>query len=115
VRVDAGEIGEASVELRVFVEPEVMHRIEVLVGDRAAMFEVGTDRAELRLEVSNPDSQYQAAVAEYVETRNLFREYHGVPLRQDHDAGCDPQCGRVRGCPRERDERVERRILRSHR
>jgi hypothetical protein len=47
VRVDAGEVCEVAVELRVLVVPEVIHRVEELVGDRAAVLEVGADGAEL--------------------------------------------------------------------
>ena len=64
VGVDAGEVDEAAVVLGVLVVPERVHGVDELVGDRAAVLEVGADRPELRLEVADADAEREAAAAD---------------------------------------------------
>src|SRR5258706_15968592 len=83
IRVDAGEVGEVAVGLRVLVVPEVMHRVEELVGCRGAMLEVGSDGTELRFEIADTDSEREPARAQHVEARDLLGQYAGVALRKE--------------------------------
>ena len=64
-----------------------VHRVEELVGDRAALLEVGADGAELGLEVADADAEREPAAAEHVEAGDLLGQHDGVALREDHDAG----------------------------
>ncbi len=113
--VDSGEVDEAAVKFRMVVVPEVLHRVEILVGDRAAILEVGADRAELGLEIAHTDAEHRPAVAQHVEGRELLREHDRVALREDHDAGRELDRRGVGRGPREREQRIERRVLRCHR
>ena len=115
IRVDSGEVGEAPVELGVLVVPEVVHRVEVLVGDRAPVLVVGADRAELGFEVPDADTQRHPAVAQHVETRDLLREHDRIESQKDHDAAARRMGWTACRGPREREQRVECRVLRSHR
>ena len=61
MRIDAGEVDEAAVVLGMLVVPQVLHRVEELVGHGAALGEVGADRPELGLEVADTDAEREAA------------------------------------------------------
>jgi hypothetical protein len=112
--IDAGEVREAPVILRVLVVPERLQRIEVLVCHAAALREVGTDGTELRLQVAGADAEHHPTARQHVEGRHLLGEHEGIALREDQDPRRQPDpCG-VGGRPREGQQRVERRVLRLH-
>ncbi len=111
--VDAGEVGEAAVELGSLVVPEAGHGVEELVRHGAALGEVGADGAELGLEVADADAEREAPTGEHVQRRQLLGQHDRVALREDHDPGRQPDPRRRRGGERERQERVERRVLRA--
>ena len=115
VGVDAGELDEAAVVLGMLVVPEVLEGVEELVAHGAALGEVGADRPELGFEVADTDAEREAATTEHVDARHLLRQHDRVSLREDHDAGGETDRGRRCRSKRQRDQRVECRILRPHR
>jgi len=77
--------GETPVVLRVFVAPQRVRRIEVLVGHRTALGEVGADGAELRFEVARADPGHDPSTGPDVQRRHFLREHDRIALRKDHD------------------------------
>ena len=57
VGIDAAEIGEAAMKIRMVVIPEVIDGQEVLVSRRSSLLIVGADGAELRLQIADADPE----------------------------------------------------------
>ena len=115
VGVDAGEVDVGAVVLGPVLVPEGLHGLDELVGDGAAIGEVGPDGPELRLQVADADAEREAPAAEHVQGRDLLGEHDGVALRHDHDPGRQPDPLGHRGGIRQPDERVDGRVLGRHR
>jgi hypothetical protein len=69
VRVDGAEGDEPPAIPRPLAVPQVLERIEVLVGDAPALGEVGSQCGELGLQVAGPDAEDQPAAAQHVQGR----------------------------------------------
>src|SRR5262249_58951668 len=78
VGVDVVEVDEATVVFGVLVVPQRVHRIEVFVGHRAALGEVGAEGAELRLEVAGSDAEHDATARQDVGGSDLLGDNGGV-------------------------------------
>ena len=113
--VDAGEVDETTVVLGMLVVPQRLHRVEVLVSDSAALREVGAERPELCFEIAGPDAEHHPTSREHVEGRQLLGKHEGIALGKNDDAGGQTDRRGVRRRPRQREQRVERRVLWAHR
>ena len=79
------------------------------------MLERRAERAELRLEVPDPDPHDRAPTGEGVQAGQLLREHQRVALGQDDDAGAQTRARRHGGAVRQRDDRIEDALGRRHR
>jgi hypothetical protein len=73
------------------------------------------NRVELRLQVSDADSENQPSVRQHVGRGEFLGEHHRVSLRQYDDAGAKPNLRRMRRDERQRDRRIEHRVVGRHR
>src|SRR2546426_6315280 len=85
LEADAIEGGVAPLEARQLLGPEDADRLQVLVGDGAAVLERDAERAELRLDVAAPEAGDEPPAGDQVERRERLREQHGVVVREDED------------------------------
>jgi CofD-related protein of GAK system len=107
LRVDPVERDEAALEARSLLRPERAHRLDILVGARALVFEGHAERVELLLQVADAEPEDEAPAREYVEAAELLREHERVALRQDHDAGAEADRLGRRGDVGQRSRRVQ--------
>ena len=82
---------------------------------RALVVERRADRVELGLQITGADAEDEPPFRHHVDARQLLREHGRVPLRQDDDAGAEPDGVGDGGDPRERDRGIEERDLRRRR
>ena len=67
--------------------PQGTHRVDVLIGDRAALGVVRPDGAELRLQVADADAQQEPPAGQDVDAGDLLGQGDRIALGQQEDAG----------------------------
>src|SRR5439155_22336895 len=85
LEADAVEGGEPAGETRHLLGPEHADRLQVLVGDRAALLEGNAERPELRLDIAAGEARDQASTGDQVERCERLGEKDRVVVRHDED------------------------------
>src|SRR5579864_2647488 len=98
-----------AVEAGYILAPQGTHRGDRLVGARAALMEVQAERVELLLEPAAADAQDDAAARKHVERGDLLGDVERMALRENQDAGGEPDAAGDRGGVGERQQRVGNR------
>ena len=85
---DLGEAHVAALETRVLLGPQDLERLQVLVGDAAALLERRrADRLELLLHPAGARAQHQAPVGKHVDRGCDLGGVHRGPIGDDRDRG----------------------------
>src|SRR6266540_1751758 len=100
------EVREPSVERGFPGPPQHPHRLDCLVGARAAILERRADRLGFLAQPADADAEQEAPVRERVDRRALLRADHGAALREDQHAGAQPEPLGDAGQERKERERV---------
>src|SRR5215469_4933440 len=107
-RVDAGILDRvpSSLEAHMRLGPQLLHDLDLLFRAAASVVEVLVEAGELDLVPADPDAEPEPAGAQHVETGRLFRDEHGLALREDQYPGRKAELVRTAGEVAEQHERV---------
>ena len=108
VRPDLVEIDHLAVILGLVLRPQRLHRQDALAHQLEARVVAGAVVFHLLDVPAAADAEHEAAAGELVEAGDLLRGDDRVALRDQADAGAEPQLFRHRGGEGQRDERVVR-------
>ena len=92
--------------------PQRLHDLHLFLGTAAAVVEILVEPGVLSFVPADPDAEPEPAAAQDIESGRLLGDKHRLALRQDQDAGREPELLRAAGEIAEQHERVVEQIFR---
>src|SRR6266540_873973 len=109
---DVGEADEAPLERRRRLVPQRPHDRQVLVGPGATIGQRHAERAQLRLDIADPDADGQPPLGQHVDRRELLRQQDRLPLRQHDHPEAQPHPAGQRRHVGQGHDRLDTRLVR---
>jgi hypothetical protein len=110
--IPASSIVPAALEGDVRLGPQRLHDLHLFLGTAAAVMEILVETGVLSFVPADPDAEPEPAAAQNVKAGRLLGDKHRLALRQNQDAGREPELRCAAGEIAEQHERVVEQIFR---
>src|SRR2546427_12507860 len=115
VQTDLRKAAELACELRLFLGPQQLHRLEISPGTLGSPLPRHADRGELFSQPAHAYTKVKPATGEFVQARDLFGRNYRATLGHETDAGAKPEGLGVRSGKGEGDKGIKNIDLGRHR